>query len=362
MATIVDVAQRAGVGTTTVTKVLANRPHVSAPTRQRVLEAIADLDYHPSAVGRTLRTGITHVLGVITPAPSADPLSHVFFTRVLAGVAACASEYGYDVLWLTAASHREPESKGSYAALFKSKRVDGLIDVNIYLNDPRIEALRVSGYPFVLIGHPEDESLPHVDSANWEAGASVGRAFVARHYTAVAFIGMAESPAAHDRLHGFVASLAATKISLPDEHIALLSGEGGEENLEALGWVTMNRWIASGQLPRAVFAATDELAYGVLRACREAGYRIPDDVALVGFDDDPLSRFLDPPLATVQQQIHELGYHAAHLLVRILAGEAFESRRYTLPTYLIERTSIGPLAHTAGEKGEKAREVTGKDG
>lgn len=351
MATIVDVAQRAGVGTTTVTKVLTNRPYVSAPTRQRVLEAIAVLDYHPSAVGRTLRTGITHVLGVITPAPSANPLSHVFFTRALAGVAACASEQGYDVLWLTAGSHHESESKGSYAALFKSKRVDGLIDVNIYLNDPRIEALRVSGYPFVLIGHPEDESLPHVDSANWEAGASVGRAFVARRYTSVAFIGMAESPAAHDRLHGFEASLAEAKVTLRNEHIALLNSESGKENLEALGWATMHRWIASGQPPRAVFTATDELAYGVVRACREVGYRIPDDVALVGFDDDPLSRFLDPPLATVQQQIHELGYYAALLLFRILAGEAFEARRYVLPTHLIERTSIGPRAHDSGEKG-----------
>src|SRR6267142_1155804 len=124
MATIVDVARLAGVGTTTVTKVLADRPHVSQATRRRVLDAIAALDYHPSAAGRMLRTGVTHVLGVITPPPAAHPFAHTFFAYVLEGIGECAAKHGYDVLWITTGAARP------YSALFKARRVDGLIHIH----------------------------------------------------------------------------------------------------------------------------------------------------------------------------------------------------------------------------------------
>src|ERR1700687_1949409 len=117
--TIADVARLAGVGPTPVTKVLTGRKYVSEPTLQRVHAAITALDYHPSAAGRMLRTGVTHVLGVITPPPTSQPFTQfAFFPRVLDGIGECAAAHGYDVLWITGESIGDGDESRSYAALF----------------------------------------------------------------------------------------------------------------------------------------------------------------------------------------------------------------------------------------------------
>ena len=245
--TISDVAKLAGVGTTTVTKVLAGRKYVSEPTRKRIHEAIAALDYHPSTAGRVLRTGVAHVLGVITPPPLAQPFTHyAFFSRVLDGIGECAAAHGYDVLWITgdrlhASGGGEP---GSYAALFKSKRVDGLIDLYIHPHDPRIDGMRASGYPFVLVGNPEDESLPHVFGDHRQGGALAGQAFIRRGHTSVGYIGIEDSPASRGRFGGLCTALAEVGQVVLPEHIGLAQRRGKLPDYERLGWSTMRRWLA----------------------------------------------------------------------------------------------------------------------
>src|SRR5713226_4143426 len=222
-ATIADVARLAGVGTTTVTKMLSGRKYVSEVTRQRIHAAIAALDYQPSAAGRMLRTGVTHVLGVITPPADAQPFTHYSsFARVLDGIGEVAAAQGYDLLWITGAT----DAVGSYAALFKSKRVDGLIDLYIHPHDPRIDGLTASGYPFVLIGNPEDESLPHVTAAHHDGGMLAGRAFTRRGYAPVGYIGLADSPASRGRFSGLQSALAEVGQTILPEHIGLVERGG----------------------------------------------------------------------------------------------------------------------------------------
>jgi LacI family transcriptional regulator len=337
--TIVDVARLAGVGTTTVTKVLGGRRHVSAATRQRVLEAIAHLDYHPSHVGRSLRTGITRVIGVITAPPSTHPLTYAFFPSLLEGIGECAAEHGYDILWITTDSLRD--ERRSYEALFKSRRIDGLIDSWPWVGESRAGRVPASGHPFVLVGHPDDASVPHVDCANRDGGWQAGRAFVARGYDAIAYVGFREAPASRDRLAGLDRALAEHGRAIRPSHLALL--ERGQARLghEQVGYTAMRQWIETGDVPRAVLAYTDRIAYGILRACREHRLDVPRDVAVIGFDDEPSSQHVQPPLASVAQPTCELGYEAAAMLIALLAGRAVDPPERVLPTQLVERESLG---------------------
>jgi DNA-binding LacI/PurR family transcriptional regulator len=338
--TVVDVARLAGVGTTTVSRVMAGQPQVSDDVRRRVLGAVRALGSRPSAAGRMLRTGKTHVLGVVMPHPSMHPLDFAFYPHVLQGIAACAAEFGYDVLWITDDS--SGDDVPPHAGLFKSKRVDGLIDVCIFIGDPRIQALRASGQPFVLIGRPDDTSLPHVDVANREAALQVGREFLRRGYSSVGFIGIKDQPASLDRLAGLQRALAEIGRAMLPHHQVLIRHERERSlGLEAFGAQTVHAWMAQGEPPRAVLTYTDTVAYGVLRACREVGLHVPEDLALVGFDDEPASRYLDPPLASVEQPLHELGYEAALLLLELVSGEIRQPAEKVLPARLIHRASLG---------------------
>jgi LacI family transcriptional regulator len=287
-----------------------------------------------------LRTGVTHVLGVITPPPDAQPFTHYSsFPRVLDGIGEVAQAHGYDLLWITGAG----DGVGSYAALFKSKRVDGLIDLYIHPHDPRIEGLTASGYPFVLIGIPEDESLPHVTAGHHDGGLLAGRAFARRGYAPVGYIGLADSPASRGRLAGLQTAVAEAGQTILPEHIGLVERGGRLPDYEDLGWSTMRRWLANNTVPRAVLTAWDSIAYGVLRACHESGLAVPDELAIVGFDDEPPSRLLTPPLATVRGPLRELGSAAATLLLQLIAGTAPQPPCQVVPMSLVERESLGPL-------------------
>jgi DNA-binding LacI/PurR family transcriptional regulator len=345
VATIIDVARLAGVGTTTVTKVLAGRPHVSPATRQRVLDAISALDYHPSRAGRMLRTGVTRVIGVITAPPATHPLSYTFFPALLEGIGDRAAASEYDVLWIT--SRATDGHDASYESLFKSQRIDGLINAWLWERDARVRQLFAAGYPLVVVGRPDDTSIPHVDAANREGGYQVGRAFALRGYDPVGFIGYADAPAAHDRLNGLRRALVEVGHGLQPEHVLLVArGKTGMWQ-EDLGHEVMRGWIEQGRVPRAVMTYTDQMSYGVMRACREQGLRVPEDVAVVGCDDEPSSRHLQPPLASLGQPSRELGYAAADMLISILSGSPAEVPLRLLPMRLIERASLGTAPHAA---------------
>src|SRR5579859_710917 len=338
--TVVDVARLAGVGTTTVSRVMAGQPQVSDGVRRRVLGAVHALGYRPSAAGRSLRTGKTHVLGVVMPSPSLHPLDFAFYPHVLQGIVACAAERGYDILWIT--DGKSGEDVRPRADAFKSKRIDGLIDVCIFVGDPRIQELRTSGQPFVLIGRPDDTSLPHVDVANRDAALNIGREFLRRGYSSVGFLGIKDQPASLDRLTGLQRALAEVGRAMLPHHQVLIRHERERSlGLEAFGAQTVHAWMAQGEPPRAVLTCTDTVAYGVLRACREVGLRVPQDLALVGFDDESPSQYLDPPLASVQQPLHELGYEAAVLLLDLIAGKIRQPAEMVLPARLIQRASLG---------------------
>jgi DNA-binding LacI/PurR family transcriptional regulator len=125
-------------------------------------------------------------------------------------------------------------------------------------------------------------------------------------------------------------------------HVALTQRAGKLPDYEELGYSTMRRWLACNTVPRAVLTAWDSIAYGVLRACHESGCAVPDELAIVGFDDEPASRLLTPPLASVRTPVHELGCLAARLMLQLIDRSAPDPPRYVVPMSLIERESLGP--------------------
>jgi DNA-binding LacI/PurR family transcriptional regulator len=341
----VDVARLAGVGTTTVTKVIRERRHVSAATRLRVLEAIAALDYHPSEVGRSLRTGVTRVIGVITAPPSTHPLTYAFFPYLLEGIGERAAASDYDVLWITAGSLRRQTSP--YASLFKNCRVDGIIDAWLWLGQSRVSHPPASGHPVIVIGHPDDAHVPHVDAANRDGASQVGHAFLIRKYHPVAYVGFRESPASRDRLQGLRQALTEAGQEIHSQHVTLFEREQSYLRQEHLGYVCMRNWIEQQAVPRAILAYTDQIGWGIMRACRESGLSVPEDVAVVGFDDEPASQHLQPPLASVAQPIRDLGYQAAEMLLQLLDGSPLDVPTRVLPTVLVERESLSPAPQQA---------------
>jgi DNA-binding LacI/PurR family transcriptional regulator len=219
--------------------------------------------------------------------------------------------------------------------------VDGLIDLYIHPRDPRVSGLSASGQPFVLIGIPDDESLPHVTAGHFEGGFQAGRAFVRRGYSPVGYIGLADSPASWGRLAGLSAALEQVGQSILPPYLGLGDRAGQLPNYEELGWSTMRSWLKHGTVPRALLTAWDAIAYGALQACRESGCRVPDELAIIGFDDEPPSRLLTPALATVQFSLRELGGAAATLLLQLMEGTAPDPPRFVVPTTLVERASLG---------------------
>jgi LacI family transcriptional regulator len=189
--------------------------------------------------------------------------------------------------------------------------------------------------------------MPHVDVANRDGGYQVGHAFAVRGYHRLAFVGYAEAPAAHDRLAGLRRAALEAGLELDPKHVVLVSRTKAAVWQEDLGHSVMRAWIEQGNLPRAIMTYTDQMSYGVMRACREAGLRVPEDVALVGCDDEPSSRHLQPPLASLAQPSRELGYAAADMLISMLVGSLTKPSQCLLPMRLIERASIGPAPHAA---------------
>lgn len=220
-----------------------------------------------------------------------------------------------------------------------------MIDIHTDVRDPGLELLRAGGHPFVRVGHPEDTSLTHVDVANHDAGLTVGRAFLARRYASVGFLGVAGSPLRWIVWpgSGWLWRRSVWPSVLRPDHVLMFKRDDQTQGLEAFGHDATQTWIERGCAPRAMLTSTDRIAYGMMRACHLAGLRLPDDLAVVGFDDEPMSAHLDPPLASVEQPVHRLGYEAAGFLLRILAGDPPDPPVHVLPTRLIERASLSPV-------------------
>ncbi len=343
-ATAREVAERAGVSRTTVSFVLNDVPgiRISDETRRLVLEAARALDYHPDATARRMVSGRTHVVGFVLRQNPDQAFADRFVPTVLDGFSQAASAQNYKVLFETIAPN---DDSGGYTRLLRERHVDGIVLSGPRSDDEELMGLHNTGAPVVLLGQLPGSNIPSVDVNNRGGARLATDHLLERGHRRIGLITNADPvyTAAADRLAGYRQALAAA--GLPYEPDLVRYGNFTPQS----GAEAMAQLLALPQPPTAVFVASDTVALGALQAARRSGRQVPDDLALVGFDDVSLSEFVDPPLTTVRLPAFGLGWGAAEMLHRLITGDDIRVSQLILDTELIVRESSGQPRRTPKE-------------
>ncbi|ARF72697.1 LacI family DNA-binding transcriptional regulator [Kitasatospora albolonga] len=331
--TLEEVAARAGVGRGTASRVINGSPRVSEATREAVEAAVAELGYVPNRAARALAGNRTDAIALVVPEPETRFFAEPYFSAIVRGVGAALADTDMQLLLTLAGNDRERRRLAQYLT---AHRVDGVLLVAVHADDPLPELLEQLGMPCVISGaRHAAEPLASVDSDNFGGARAAVDHLISRGRRQVATItGRLEVYGAQRRLDGYRAALAAAGLP-PDERLiapADFTEEGGARAMREL--------LSRRPDLDAVFAASDVMAAGARQVLREADRRIPEDVALIGFDDSVVARHMHPPLTSVRQPIEEMGRRMTQLLLEEIAGRAGEERpTVVLPTELVVRES-----------------------
>lgn len=346
MTTIQQLAAKTGVSVATVSRALNGSPEVSEATRKRILELAERLDYTPSAAARTLVSRRSHVVGVILDTGLGHPdLLHPFFQEVLVGLKHGAGALGYDLL-LFASEEPGNGFGGTHSYLRRAGHhgVDGAIVMGFDGRDAEVARLAASGLPTVAVDADLDGPRTGSVMSENEEGArlAVRHLHELGHERIATITGMLGTRPGADRLDGYRSELAALGVAARDEY--LVEGDFYDES----GYRGTLQLLELDEPPTAIFAASDLMAAGALRAANELGVRVPDDVAVVGFDDIGLASLIQPQLTTVRQDMHALGEAAAAGLARMIDDPEASPARELVPTRLVVRASSGGTRSAEG--------------
>jgi DNA-binding LacI/PurR family transcriptional regulator len=326
--TLEQVAARARVGRGTVSRVINGSSQVSPQTREAVEAAVAELGYVPNPAARALVTRRTDTVALVISESEDRLFGEPFFAGVVRGISAAVTATGRQlVLALTS----EPDAGRPLDRYLTRQHVDGVLLLSLHGEDPLPRQLSERGVPVVVGGRPPGGfEGPYVDVDN-VGGARAGVAhLLQRGRRQIATLtGPQDMGAGQDRLAGYAAALAEAGAPVDDALV-----EQGDFS-EASGVEGMRALLARRPDVDALFAANDLMAAGAMRVLREAGRRVPDDVAVLGFDDSPLARVTHPPLSTVRQPTEGMGRCMAQLLVRLIA----EDLGHAVPDYGPETTA-----------------------
>ncbi len=332
--TLEMVAERAGVGRGTVSRVINGSSQVSSRTREAVHAAIAELGYSPNQAARTLVTRRTDTIALVVSESRDRLFADPFFADIIRGVSSVLHERDLQLMLTTARGEAEHKRVGEYLS---GSHVDGALLVSLHRDDPLASRLAESGVPVVHGGRPYSTAQPAafcVDMDNVKGGRLATQHLLDSGRRRVATItGPQDMSAGVERLRGYRESLAAAGHEVDERLIVQgdFSVDGGAES--------MARLLDQGGEPDAVFVGSDMMAVGAIRALRERGLSVPGDIALVGFDDTIMARHSDPALTTVHQPTVQMGQEMARLLVDVAIPRTAESEMVLLDTRLVVRDS-----------------------
>lgn len=331
--TLEEIGKRAGVSRSTVSRVINNHSSVSPDVRQRVLQVIEETGYQPHAAARSLAAQRTRVIGLVVPRSVQAFFADPFFPRLIQGIAqACnARDYTLSLFMF----HTEEEEQDLYPRVLSRGLIDGVIISSSLEDDPLIPRLLESRMPFVIQGRPLVRSaVNYVDVDNTVGAHNAVTHLIRLGRRQIGHIaGPLNSGVGRDRRQGYVNAHLGR--GLPLNEALIVEGDFSETG----GYLATRQLLNRGV--DAIFAASDTMAFGALRMLREMGRRVPDDVALVGFDDLEAAALTQPPLTTVRQPIRQTGIAAVETLLDILENGSEPIQRVILPTQLIIRQSCG---------------------
>jgi len=342
--TIKDVAKKAGVGVGTASRVLNNKPLVSERTRQRVLEAAQELNFFPDASAKRLKSGRTQVIALVVEEQLPEQIvANVFLSELLRGFHKAARAHNYHVLFEP--FFPDDNTNNRHLRLVQENHVDGMVISGPRFDNKQLLELVQQGGPVVLHGRLPGSDVPFVDVDNREGARMATRHLLSLGHRQIGLITNAplDYTAAMDRRAGYQEALLEFGLEL-DEALIQIGSFSAQS-----GYRAMQTLLALSPPPTAVFAASDDVAIGAMRAARDAGLQIPKSLAIVGFDDIPSAIHLHPRLTTVKVPAFELGRQAGILLIKFIEGEKMSNTQVLLNTELVIRDSCGAQSNLPGE-------------
>lgn len=330
MPTLNDVAKLAGVAPITVSRVINNSGYISEATRQKVEAAIAELGYVPNVLARGLRSKRTYTLALVM-----TDITNPFFTLIARGVEDTASKIGYTVIYCNTDEAEAEEQK--YANILAQKQVDGVLLVPARSNSKSVEFFQANQIPVVVLDRfvpGVDVDIVHCDSI--QGASDLTKLLIDLGHKHIVMISGPEGVStADDRVAGY--HQAMTVAGLHD-YIKTYFGHFTQE----AGYELAKRALDQIPSPTAFFGGNNFISIGILKALRDLNLRVPEDVAVVGFDDLPTSLIVDPILTVAAQPAYEMGQKATELLLERISGSSAQAKqKITLPIEIIVRRSSG---------------------
>ena len=336
--TIRDLAKRAGVSVATVSRVLNNYPDVSEETKQKVLALVQEMNFRPSNAARSLVTRRSNIIGVFFLQDHTNAMIlHPFFQEVIVGFKRAVGARGYDLLFFT--SQKPGDRQFTYLKRCRHQQVDGVVLMGVNRTDPQMVELTASGLPCMsidvdMLGH----RAGYVMSDNQEGARQAVRHLISLGHKRIALInGDAIGRVRHDRLIGYREAMEAAGLPYRPDYVREYDFTWQH------GYESMQQLLDLADPPTAVFAAADLTAMGAIKAIRERGLQVPEDIAMVGFDDIEVASMVHPALTTVRQDKEGMGRAAGENLIRLIEEPGYTPPIITLKTELVIRESCGAL-------------------
>lgn len=332
MTTIKDIARVAGVSVTTVSRALNGYSDVNQKTRKRIEEVAKELNYSPNTVARSLVMKKSKTIGLLVSDMNREGVKDNFTFEVLCGINEASANSDYDLVLFSTTSTKQ--SQKTYTQLCRERRVDGVILQGIKTNDPYLQEVVESDIPCVLIDIPqESDTVGYVTTDNVDGAKKAVAHLIERGHTNIAMInGHEKADVSIRRLQGYLEAINEKELTMRQDWIR--NGDFKEKVAEEVAM----ELLADNSEITAVFCASDLMALGVIRAVKALGKKVPEDIAVIGYDDIMLASYSNPSLSTIRQDKFNLGHGAAILLIEMLEGKE-KSHARIIDTTLIIRES-----------------------
>lgn len=331
--TIKDVAKRAGVSPSTVSRVIADHPRISPDTKEKVRSIMAELGYYPNAIARSLVNQTSNSIGLIRSRLTEENFANPFFPAVIQGISSVAHKHRLSLVLSTSKTFEQEDEE--CLTLLRQRRVDGVILLASHRDDQLIPRLSQDGFPFVLIGRYEgSEEINWVNNDNIaDAKQAVAYLLERGHRQVACLDGDPRYVVSSDRLLGYREAFLARGLQVPEGLV-----ENSEFSVQG-GYGATQRLLDRRASFSAIFAVDDLVAIGAMRALQERGVKVGRDVAVVGFNDTILGSCVQPALTSVNVPIYELGQIAVQILTSQIYGSGVYPQHEMLPASLVIRDS-----------------------
>lgn len=347
--TIKDIAKVAGVSHTTVYRALNDKPRISQSTKEQIISIAREFNYQPNVLAQSLVSGRTKTLGLVI-----TTIVNPFYPELAKGIEDTARSLGYSII--LCCTNFDISLEKQYIDMLRSRGVDGIIFTSAHIRDPNITRLVEDGFPLILVnrrvhGDPLMDSINYVVVENAKGGFLAIEHLIRMGHERIGIIsGPSDSSPAVERLEG--ARRAFTEYGLDPGELLVLEGDF----LKSSGYEAAKKFLAMRDSPSAIFGINDYMALGALEAILDSGLKVPEDIALIGFNDIEFSSLKAIELTTIGQKKYEMGSIAVHTLIeRIEKGDGDRARQITLEPELIVRKSCG--YHLRGYMSPRQKEI-----